>query len=80
MLLCAKWPERVACPRLAGLCREAGPVGLQPQPCPGRRGRDPPTDSYISNVQRTDASRIQALWGQFSCTQMVRRPVIAPCQ
>lgn len=62
---------------------DGGPVrgsrpwaGLQPQQCPGRRGRDPPTDSYISNVQRTDASRIQALWGQFSCTQMVRRPVI----
>lgn len=52
---------------MAGLCGTASPGGA---------AATPPTDSAISNVQRMDASRIQALWGRFSCTQMARRPII----
>lgn len=42
---------------------------------PGRHGHHPPTHSFSSSVQRTDDSRGRAPQGQFSCTQMARRPL-----
>lgn len=49
------------------------PIGVR-KARPGRHGHHPPTHSFSSSVQRTDDSRGRAPQGQFSCTQMARRP------